>query len=177
LGKVANVIDAYSINFKGLKLGKHLFSFQLGRSFFSAFEEGEIHNGELVARVSLNKQSRLLEFSTHIEGMVEIACDRCLEQFNFPVEFDGKLIVKIDASQESDSDEIIYLSENDFEVNLAQYLYESIYLSMPIERYHGMNGTSASDCDSDMVSLLGSHGHENQEVDPRWDKLKSLTSN
>lgn len=37
---------------------------------------------------------------------MEIACDRCLEQFNFPVEFDGSLIVKIDASQESDSDEI-----------------------------------------------------------------------
>ncbi|MGE0077748.1 MAG: DUF177 domain-containing protein [Bacteroidales bacterium] len=178
---MGTILSTYSINFKGLKLGKHSFEFDLNDDFFREFEEGEISKGQLKAIVELNRQNLLLEFKIKIKGTVQVVCDRCLEVFDLPTTFSGDLFAKVGSvAEEETDDEIIFLSEDDYEVNLAQYLYESVCLSLPLQRYHGLNGTKASDCDKEMLAKMNVTNESestDDDIDPRWDALKKLKKN
>ncbi len=178
---MSSTLSRYSISFKGLKLGKHSFEFVLNDDFFHEFSEGEISKGQLIAKVNLNRQNHLLEFKVTIKGTVQVVCDRCLNLFDLPITFKGELFAQIGLSDaDVDNDEIIYLAEEEHEVNIAQYLYESVCLSLPLKRYHGMNGTNASDCDPEMLAkmnVVNDNDNMPDEVDPRWEQLKKLKNN
>jgi uncharacterized protein len=177
-GKVSSILNIYTIQYKGLKVGSHSFEFEINDKFFKEYPEGEIERGNLVANVQLLKHSTMLEFFIDITGEVEVVCDRCLEPFNLPIEFSGRLIVKIGNDEVSDNDELWVVSENEFEVNIAQYLYESVCLSLPISRYHGIEGSNENDCNPQMLNRIVTVGSiepkTNGTTDPRWDILKNL---
>jgi len=180
LGTVSSILGTYSINFKGLKLGKHSFQFDVNDAFFNEFEESEIKRGYLTATVNLEKHSQMLDIRLSIEGFVEVQCDRCLEAFQLPVSYKGNLFVKIGVEDTESTEEVIFLPTEDHELNLAQYIYESICLSLPYQRYHGVNGTNADDCDREMLKKLNelkANSAQHNEVDPRWDKLKDIKLN
>jgi len=179
---VSNILNTYSIHFKGLKVGKHAFNFEVDNTFFEAFEEGEIKQGKVNVDVKLNKQSQMLDFVISIDGLIEVTCDRCLENFDLPISYSGSLFVKFGGIKSEEDDEIIVLTNDDSEINLAQYIYESICLSLPIQRYHGMKGTKTK-CNKDMIKKLKSlltdspKKEETVEIDPRWSKLKDIELN
>jgi len=174
---VASILGAYSISYKGLKLGKHSFDFEINNDFFAEFPEGEVKEGTLTAKVMMNKQNNLLEFDIVIKGKVKVTCDRCLEQFFLPIEYKGFLVAKIGNEEVEDQADIIFLTEDDHEVNLAQYLYESIHLSLPLKRYHGLKGSRIEDCDQEMLKYIKFEDDDQAEVDPRWQALKDLLNN
>lgn len=177
-----SVLNTYSIHFKGLKVGKHTFNFEIDNKFFEAFEDGEIKQGDLNVDVILNRQSLMLDLFISIKGHVQVTCDRCLEDFDLPISYEGSLYVKFGESRSDEGEEIIILTNEDSEINIAQYLYESICLSLPIQRYHGMKGTKTK-CNKEMIKKLKSlltdspKKEENEEFDPRWSKLKDIELN
>jgi hypothetical protein len=120
LGTVSNFLNTYSIHFKGLKVGKHLFDFVVDKRFFDEFEEGEIRRGQLKVDVVLSKQSQMLDLTISIDGDVEVVCDRCLDNFVLPISFNGSLFVKFGEEKGEVGDEIIVLTNDDNEINLAQ---------------------------------------------------------
>lgn len=176
-------LNRYTVHFKGLGTGKHIFNFDVDKAFFDQFEGSEVSNGNLNVEVELDRHPNMLELDILIEGNVEVQCDRCLEPFMIPANFEGKLVVRISDSieVEENNDDIWFLSSNDYEVQLAQYIYESICLSIPIQRYHGMLGTSQDGCDKEMLqklNMLSSSTEESKpeepQTDSRWDKLKDI---
>jgi len=179
-GTVNSILEQYSIHYKGLRLGKHHFSFEIDDSFFENYSEGEIQRGKVNVAVELEKHTSMLEFRINITGMVEVMCDRCLEPFLLPIVFKGDLFVKFSETEYENSDEVWYVGSNEYKVNLAQYIYESISLSLPIQRYHGIAGTRESDCDSVMLNRLSvSNGKPHKSpafvgTDPRWEKLRDF---
>ena len=81
-----------------------------------------------------------------IRGSVVVACDRCLDDCTVPVEFDGTLVVKF-SDEVSDYDgEVMWLSPYAGSVDLTQYVYESILLSLPYQRVH-----PDGECDPEML--------------------------
>lgn len=179
---MGSILNTYSIHFKGLKVGKHTFNFEVNDKFFEEFEEGEIKQGKLQVDVTLNKQSQMLDLSVSIKGSVEVVCDRCLDNLDIPIVYKGSLYVKFGEERADEGDEIIILTNDDNEINLAQYIYESICLSLPIQRYHGMKGTKTK-CNKEMMEKLKSLSSEEskkdetEEIDPRWSKLKDIELN
>ena len=179
---MSSYLNTYSIHFKGLKVGKHLFNFEVDRKFFDEFEEGEIKQGKLTVDVILTKQSQMLDLSISINGFVEVICDRCLDNFDLPISYTGAMYVKFGEEKSEEGDEIIVLTNDDNEIDLAQYIYESISLSLPIQRYHGMNGLKGK-CNKEMIEKLKSHLSNNakkeepNDFDPRWNKLKDIKLN
>lgn len=183
-GMNSKVLNKYVIHFKGLKIGKHIFNFDVNDDFFNEFESCKISRGELNVDVIFHKHSTMLEMDFSIEGKVEVPCDRCLELFYIPISYEGKVIVKISSSIEEDLDDSVwYVDTNEHEINIAHYIYESINLSVPIQHYHGMLGTSIDDCDKEMLKKLNEMRVENDDkinlskVDSRWEKLKNLSNN
>lgn len=166
----------YTIQFKGLKDGFHLFEFDLNNKFFEFFNNQDVERGKLTARVNLERKPTLLELEVKIKGTVNVLCDRCLDFFDFPISYSGKLYVKFtnDAYSLEDPD-VICLDPEDYQVDLAQYLYESVILSLPYKKVHPDVKKGAASCNPEMLEKLNKILiKENKETDPRWDKLKDL---
>ncbi len=166
----------YKIRFKELELGEYNFDFGIDKLFFDEFEKSEIKEGKLTAIVNLLKEERNITLDISIDGVVNIICDRCLEYFEFPVHFTGKLYIKPNTDIKEEKDFIIGIEEDDTEINLSQYFYESIHLSLPLKRVHPDDKDGNSTCDAEMLKLLEKHkkDQDSESIDPRWEKLKNL---
>lgn len=130
----------YSIAYKGLKPGPHDFDFKVGRELFEAFSAGDIKDGACDVHVRLDRAETQLVIDVRITGHVVVECDRCLEDCRIPVDYDGRLLVRFsDEEREYDGD-VLWLSPVEDEVDLMQYIYESIVLSLPYQRVHPEGG-------------------------------------
>lgn len=145
-----NVSD-YIIVFKGLSNAKHSFRFEIGDAFFQMFEGAEIEHGSLVTEVLLDKQSACMQMKINIKGTVEVACDRCLDNLILPINTDGELVVRFGNSNGSnpDDDDLIVLDPSEGEINLSQYIFDSINVSLPLQRIH-----SDGQCNPEMIEKL-----------------------
>ena len=137
---------AYTIAFKGLKNGEHTFCFPIDGALFAAFDNAEIRDGAGEARVVLHRSERQLVCDVRIDARVTVPCDRCLEDCTLPVAYEGRLVVKFSEAGGEYDGEVLWLYPGDTEVDLAQYVYESIVLSLPYRRVHPDGG-----CDPAML--------------------------
>lgn len=184
LGIVNSVLNKYIVDIKELSQGEHIFNFDVDDSFFAEFEGSEVGRANAGVNLNLLKHSNMLELHFNIEGTVEVICDRCLEPFFIPISYSGDVFVKIFDSIPDDEkdDDVWFISSNEHELELAHYIYESICLSLPIQRFHGILDTLEEDCDKEMLEKLKAlsikdDDSEENEQDPRWDKLKDFLQN
>lgn len=171
----------YIIQFVGLPAGKHEYEFSAGDAFFEHFEYSEIKQGDVKIRMTLLKQSAMLSLDFEIGGTVRVNCDLCTEEFDLPISGSYKLIVKIGGSESGDEDDdIITISATEHELDLAQYIYEYIMLSLPIRRVHPPDAGGNSTCNKEMLEKIRQYLVDNsggQESDPRWNQLKNIKLN
>jgi uncharacterized metal-binding protein YceD (DUF177 family) len=169
------------IAFKGLKDGIHEFRFSKSDKFFESIEYAEFQKGNIEIFVILDKKPQYLAFEISIEGQVMVICDRCLDSFYLPFEFNGTLYAKFSSNDEDiENDEMIYLSPNDFEIDLTHYIYESVCLILPVKRIHPDDKKGKSTCNKKMLKELDKlsyHSTQDENIDPRWEKLKNLNNN
>lgn len=131
-----SVEKSYKIAFKGLKPGVYTYDFEVDSSFFEAFENAEIKAGECTVRVELRRLETMLDMAVEVVGRVVTMCDRCLEDCEIPVAYEGNLVVKFSSEEQEYDGEVMWLTPADDEVDLAQYIYESVVLSLPYQRIH-----------------------------------------
>lgn len=179
-------LSKYEIAFKGLKEGKHQFTFEIDDRFFEQFDNSEVKRGKAVANVILTKQSTLMILDLTVNGEVELLCDRCLESYLQPTSNSSKLYIKFGAVAEDSGEDIIVITHDEYEINAAQYLYELIILGLPIKHAHPFDAKGNSTCDPEMENKLNEYlveestESENEEtdddepIDERWSELKKL---
>ena len=175
----------YIIPFKGLKNGIHELEFIAGDKFFEQYELLEIKKGNINISVSLHKKPEILILDFSIKGFVNVMCDRCLDEFNLPINYSGTIYVKFseDKFQENKNypaNDLIFISSSENEINISHYIYEFIYLSLPYKRIHPYDEKGNSMCNKQMLNKIEEFTifkKENKIEDPRWDKLKKLIVN
>jgi len=144
-----NVNDCI-IRFKGLSNDEHSFRFEIGDSFFQLFENAEIEHGNLIAEVLLDKQPSCMQISVNINGTVDIACDRCLDKLILPISAGGELAVRFGKDDSlTAADDLLVLDLSDTEIDLSQYIYDSIIVALPLQRVH-----PDGQCNPEMVKKL-----------------------
>lgn len=166
-------LDEFVIRFSGLRQGLHEFDFKVNDKFFSCFENSEITKGELDIKVEMDKKSVLLMFYLEATGNVELPCDRCGDDFKVAIDTDYEFIVKLGNEESQGEDEVVFLPLQEYEINIAQQIYEMISLAVPFQRVH-----PDGECNSKalkMISVYDAARDKNKkEIDPRWDALKAL---
>ncbi|MEY8849525.1 DUF177 domain-containing protein [Psychroserpens sp. XS_ASV72] len=173
-------LKEYTIQFVGLKLGKHHFDYQIDKTFFEHFEYDDFNDVDVKAELLLEKKTTLLEIQFRISGSINVNCDLTNEPYDQSVDDVFNLVVKFGKEFNDDYEDIVVLPHGEFEINVAQYIYELIVLSLPAKRIHpGVNdGTLNSDILKRLEELSPKQAtKENEsieETDPRWDKLKKL---
>jgi uncharacterized metal-binding protein YceD (DUF177 family) len=178
-----NKTKEFLIPFVGLKLGKHQFEYQISNAFFEIFDYNEFQNSDIKVNVVLEKKSTMLELSFKHKGTVNVPCDLTSEDFDLPVKGKMKLIVRFGEMYNNDNEELLILPHGEFEIDIAQYIYEMIVLSVPLRRVHPgiKDGSLKTEALIRLKELTikeqkKEHKQEQKEenIDPRWDKLKQL---
>jgi uncharacterized metal-binding protein YceD (DUF177 family) len=181
------VTNEFLIPFIGLKLGKHQFEYQISKAFFEHFEYDEFESASIKVNIVLEKKNTMLELNFKHSGTINVPCDLTSEDFDLPITGDLKLIVRFGETFNDENEDLLILPIGEHQIDVAQYIYEMIVLSIPLKKIHPgiKNGTLESDV---LLKLneLSINEQENQDnieehleikeenTDPRWDKLKKL---
>ena len=183
-----DILKRYAIAYKGLGEGKHGYGFELDDRFFQAFEGAEITGGKGHADVTLIKGAAMLEVEIAIRAEVTVPCDRCLEDCTVPVDYEGGFKVRFGDTKDDFDGELMWLSHGESELNLAQYIYESIVLALPYRKVHPDGPDGQPGCDPEIlkgVRLISEEefekaeqGSEMQKMEdnPEWQKLREIKS-
>ena len=172
-------LKSYTIPFVGLKIGEHHFDYQIDNTFFQHFEYDEFNAVDVKIDLKFEKKSTFLELYFSAEGYVNVNCDITNEPYNQSINDDYKLVVKFGNEFNNDNEDILIVPHGEYEINVAQYIYELIVLAVPIKRIHpGIeDGTLKSDILSKLEELSPTEDHKSkssEDIDPRWNNLKKL---
>ena len=168
-------LRTYSIPFTGLKPGKHDFEYEITNAFFDEFEYSLVKKAELKCSVELEKQETMLILNFHITGKIDLTCDKCLAEYPQQVDINEQQIAKF-SEEEVDGDEIITLTKNDHEINIAGLIYEYVNVAAPFIAVCG-DERNTPYCDKEMIdrlNQLAGSGEQEDGADPRWDALKKI---
>lgn len=173
------VSKEYLIPFIGLKLGKHQFDYQIDKTFFDRFEYDEFEKCDVKVDVVLEKKTTMLELHFKHNGTVNVPCDLTGEPFDLPVKGKIRLVVQFGDVFNDENEELLILPHGEHQIDIAQYIYEMIVLSIPFKRVHpgvkdgSLKSKTIENQNHQKVKDKKEEKKEH-ETDPRWDKLKKL---
>lgn len=172
-------ISQYTVKINELSQGCNHFIFKMTDAFFQHFQNPEFTSGNFEADIYMDKKTDLIVCDCRITGTVDTVCDRCLDRFDFPVNYEGFLYIKFGKERNQEDVDVICLHEQENEINLAQFIYESICLSTPCKRVHADDENGFSTCNREMLKKLEKHSppEHTRGTDLRWSKLKNLINN
>lgn len=171
-------LTKYTIPFRGLKDGLHEFDFRVDQEFFKHFQEEDVYQGEANVKISFNKKTLVTTFRFELEGKINVACDRCLDELEVEIEGESFLYLKFGEEHEELAEDVIVLADSDNEINVAQYIYELFSLNLPMSFVHPEDENGNSMCNEKMIQKLKNLSvNEEEKIDPRWNDLRKLIDN
>lgn len=169
-------LKQFNIPFIGLNDESHLFEYQIDNTFFDAYNFDEYFDANIQIELTFNKKDTMLTLTFVAKGTVNVTCDVSGEPFDQEINADLSLIVKFGDEFNDENEEVLILPYSAFQINIAQYIYEMIVLNVPSKRVHPkvLDGTLESESLEKLNKLRVTKEKTTEDVDPRWDKLKSL---
>jgi uncharacterized metal-binding protein YceD (DUF177 family) len=176
----------FEIAFVGLKPGIHEYDYTISDRFFERFQQQDFRNCKANVKLLLDKKNSFMLLKFEIGGTLEVTCDRCNN--NLPLELwdEFNITVKmvddpeIMNNQEDDPD-IYYISRGESHIEVADWIYEFINLSIPMQKscgYEKMDGPHCNPAALDLLKKMESEETEKKE-NPIWkglEKFKDLDS-
>lgn len=178
-------LKIFDISFIGLKDGNHQFEYKIEKAFFDFFNYDEFYNSNVQVVLSFFKKATMFELNFVCKGWVEVDCDLTGERFQQIIDANIDLVVKFGEDYNDENEELLIIPHSQFKINVAQYIYEAIVLSVPIKKIHPgvIDGTLQSDILEKLKEFeINSYEEDqteeetNREIDPRWNKLKEYTN-
>lgn len=164
-------LEEFVIPFVGLKVGTHSYDFSIDSAFFAERPVPDIEDGEAEVHLELEKLSTMLVLNFEMKGLLTALCHRCGSPVKLPVENTYRYIVKFGEESFDETEEIIILPENAYELDVKQPIYELIALSVPPRIVH----ENIADCDQSVIKKLEQMRVEAEnQIDPRWENLRNL---
>lgn len=168
----------YSLELQKLKLGKQEEKFLITGEFFKHFENSPIQEGEVQVLTHITKYNTHLDVTFDFEGYIVLECDRCTEHYQHHFKNSHQVIYTYDEKAELDTDEVILIDRNDPFLVLVPELYDFISLEVPIRK---VPLPSVHKCPPEVLALIENieeeESNDDDDIDPRWEKLKKLKDN
>jgi len=177
----------FEIAFVGLKPGVHEYNYAIDDKFFERFQQQDFRNCKAKVKLLLDKHTGFLLLKFEIGGTLEVTCDRCnnnlpldlWDEFNITV----KMVEDPDASNNTEEDpDVYYISRGESHIDVANWIYEFINLSIPMQKTCGFEKMDGPNCNLAAMNILNRMEPENPEKkdNPIWkalEKFKNLGGN
>lgn len=139
----------YIIDAQTLQQQSFEFDLEVGMELFEAMEMTEMSAVDYRLRVvGTRLSSNKLEVAVEGSGSVVVQCDRCLDDLKLEAGASGAMVVYFGDEEKPFDGEEITLMRGD-ELSIAQFVYDSIMLDLPIVRMH-----EPEDCNPDMLARI-----------------------
>ena len=174
----------YDIAFVGLKQGIHEYQYQVNDKFFEAYQQQDFRNCKANIKLTLDKQNGFMLLKFEIGGALEVTCDRCgsttlpmnlWDEFNVVV----KLAEDPDKMNEQEEDpDVYYIGRGESHLHIADWIYEFINLSIPMQRMCSEEKMGSQFCNNDVLDMLKKGEDEPSRVEnPIWKGLEKIKKN
>ena len=138
------------IPLKALTPGNHSFAFSVASDFFESFNNHDFRDAHIVVGIEVEKQPTWLRLEVDLAGSLVCSCDRCLGDIVTPITYHAPLMVKFCSTErDEENDGILILHPTDTQLDLTQYIYDSVCVSLPMQLIH-----PAGQCDPDMEEKI-----------------------
>ena len=139
----------YIIDAQTLQQQNFEFDLEVGMELFEAMEVTDITGADYKFRVvGTRLTTNKLEIELEGEGSVVTQCDRCLDDVTIEAEAAGVMVVYFgDEAVPFDGEEVTLQRGDEF--SIAQFVYDSIMLDLPIVRAH-----EPEDCNPEMLARI-----------------------
>lgn len=175
-----DALITYSLPVKGLGVGIHGYDFRIDQLFFEHFESSPIREAEIDLHLDFDKRIDMYVLDFQFSGTVRTECDRCLAAIDLPLEDEQQLVVKFSHEPGDEEADLVYISPDTEQFNVARYIYEYIVLSLPMIRVYDCEDDDPKPCDEEMLERLEAEenpDNANSDPNPIWDELRKLTDN
>lgn len=171
----------FEIAFVGLKPGIHKYEYEITDKFFEAFQQQDFFNCTASVRLELDKKTGFMLLKFEMGGALEVTCDRCNN--NLPLELWDEFTITVKMvdepdlmnSQEEDPD-VYYIGSSDSHIDVANWIYEFINLSIPMQRscnYEKMDGPYCNPAAMNVLKKM-SAGEKEKKENPIWKGLEKF---
>ncbi len=172
----------YDIHFVGLKAGEHTFNYSISSDFFKLFEQPDFTQCSIDVQLIFEKQTSHFVLDFKLDGHISVDCDRCTANINYPVFSHYQLFVKFSDDRvpdsEVDTDEVLYIERSEHTLNIAQFIYEYVMLSMPMVKNCDFLEEKYKNCDKEILNKINASADNTSKDDDKtggqWDQLKKL---
>lgn len=165
----------FDIDIFRLANGEHSFEFDFDSAFFGLFEDSVIENGKGSVKIDLNRTPTLITLNFHLNGEIELVCDRSLDTFMYPINETKEVRIKYGEHWQELSEELYLIPTDTQKIDVGQFVYEFISLAIPMKKLH----PRFQDDDKDFIFSSSESEQESSKspIDPRWNELKKLKKN
>lgn len=165
--------NEFLIPVSGLALGSHSYQFEINDDFFAERDYSEIQQGKVTVSLDVDRQETLLTLRFGIKGTVCVACDRCADEFDLPIEDERQFFIKLGTENAEESDDVAVVDADAHDYDVSSLMYEYIILAVPMHRVH-----PEGQCNPEVIAMLtqedGSAETDEETIDPRWAALKDI---
>lgn len=126
----------YKLMLKSLALGQHAFSYHLDKQFFTNMENSDVRDANIDVTLNVKHSHDAYALEFHLTGTIIVACDRCLDDLELPIDATYNLIVKYGEDYDDNSDTILILPESDNYLNVAYMIHDTAVLAIPSRHVH-----------------------------------------
>ncbi len=165
-------LGQFKIPIKGLVNKIYSFEFDIDRQFFEHYDKALIGECSIKVFVTFDKNISPYVLTFDISGTFLSDCDKCSAQINVPIMGNYTVYVEVSNRTESDNDEVIFISDYQDFIEIADMVNDFINLSIPIVKACD-DPFNTPYCDKEVVKFLN-RKEEKKENDSTWDQLKNI---
>lgn len=174
---------AYDIAFVGLKPGIHEFEYAINDKFFVEYQEQDFRNCVAQVKLNLEKNTGFMLLKFEVGGKLEVICDRCGNHLPLELWDEFNIVVKMvddpeEMNEQEEDPDVYYISRGESHLNVSDWIYEFINLSIPMQRMCSVEEMGGPHCNKEVLAMLKRMDVQNTKPEnPLWkglDKFKDL---
>lgn len=149
----------FDIAFVGLKPGIHEFEYDIDDKFFIDYQEQDFRKCRAQVKLALDRKAGFMLLKFEVGGKLEAPCDRCGNDLPLELWDEFSIVVKmVDEpemmnDQEEDPD-VYYISKGESHLNVSDWIYEFINLSIPMQRMCSEEEIGGPACNKEVLEML-----------------------
>ena len=150
---------AFEIAFVGLKPGVHEFNYELNNQFFIDKGAVDYTNATANVKLTLEKNTGFMLLKFEIGGKADVNCDRCGNPLKMDLWDEFKMLVKLvdnpeEMNEQEEDPDVFYLSRTESHLEVSNWLYEFVTLSIPMQRMCSPEEMGGPQCNNEVLQKL-----------------------
>lgn len=153
-------LSQYELRLASLPEGKFEQDMECDSTLFRAMDNEEVRDAVVNVHLTVMRRGDVYDLSLYCRGTLTVACDRCLEDMQVPVDTTYVMTVRYGAAYDDSTDDLLVLPAHHTTLNLAPTIYTTLMLCIPLRKTH-----APGECNPAMLDRLREHGADDESTE------------